>query len=107
MTEKIIPVLLGADLNCYNVARAFHEQYGVISYAFGRYAVSATKYSRIIRFTAVPEIDRDEVMLETLTAFAENHPDGKRILFGCTDDYAAYQSNKQNCYFNRIPNKSN
>ena len=29
-TEKqIIPVLLGADLNCYSVARAFHEAFGV------------------------------------------------------------------------------
>ena len=33
---KITPVLLGGDLNCYNVARAFHEKYGVCSYAFGR-----------------------------------------------------------------------
>ena len=46
--REIIPVLLGADLNCYNVARAFHMKYGVISNAFGRYAVSATKYSRIV-----------------------------------------------------------
>ena len=33
MNEQLIPVLLGADLNCYNVARAFHEAYGVVSYA--------------------------------------------------------------------------
>jgi D-aspartate ligase len=109
MTETIIPVLLGADLNCYNVARAFHEQYGVISYAFGRYAVSATKYSRIIRFTSVPEIDRDEVMLETLTAFAEKHPEGKLILFGCTDDYAAMiirNKDKLPRYLCACPNES-
>lgn len=87
--QNIIPVLLGADLNCYNVARAFHEQYGVVSYAFGRYAVSATKYSKIVRFTAVPEIDTDAVMLATLEKFAAEHPEGKKILFGCTDDYAA------------------
>ena len=87
--SNIIPVLLGADLNCYNVARAFHEQYGVITYAFGRYAVSATKYSRIIRFTIVPDMDSDEVMLEILTKFAAEHADAKLILMGCTDDYAA------------------
>ena len=87
--STIIPVLLGADLNCYNVARAFHEAYGVPSYAFGRYAVSATKYSRIVRFTAVPELDSEPVMLRTLTDFAEAHPDARLILFGCTDDYAA------------------
>ncbi len=87
--SQIIPVLLGADLNCYNVARAFHEQYGVITHAFGRYAVSATKYSKIIRFTIVPEIDNDAVMLDTLTKFAAEHAGAKLILMGCTDDYAA------------------
>ena len=29
VSETILPVLIGADMNCYNVARAFHEQYGV------------------------------------------------------------------------------
>lgn len=87
--QTIIPVLLGADLNCYNVARAFHEQYGVPSYAFGRYAVSATKYSKIVRFTAVADLDHDDVMLQTLEQFAREHPDGRKILFGCTDDYEA------------------
>lgn len=89
MNEQLIPVLLGADLNCYNVARAFHEAYGVISYAFGRYAISATKYSRIIRFTAVPDMDDEAVCLRTLTEFADAHPTAKLILFACTDDYAA------------------
>ena len=87
--SKITPVLLGADLNCYNFARAFHEAYGVISYAFGRYEISATKNSRIINFTVVPDIDNEETMMKTLTAFAEEHKGEKLYLFGCTDDYAA------------------
>lgn len=89
MSQTITPVLLGADLNCYNVARAFHMQYGVKSYAFGRYAISATKYSKLIHFTIVPEIDQDEVMLDTLHRFADAHLGEKMVLFGCTDDYAA------------------
>lgn len=87
--KKIYPVLLGGDLNCYNVARAFHEAYGVRSAAFGRYAISATKYSSIIDFTVIPDIDTDEVMLATLRDYAKAHTDGQLILFGCTDDYAA------------------
>lgn len=87
--EKIYPVLLGGDLNCYNVARAFHEAYGVRSVAFGRYAISATKYSSLIDFTIEPLIDTDEVMLRVLNDYAAKHTDGKLILFGCTDDYAA------------------
>ena len=48
MNQTITPVILGADLNCYNVARAFHMRYGVKSYAFGRYAIAPTKYSTIL-----------------------------------------------------------
>ena len=84
----IIPVLLGADLNCYSVARAFHEAYGVKSYAFGRYMLGTTKYSKLIDFTVVEDLCNHQVMLDTLIRFAKMHPDGKRILIGCTDAYA-------------------
>ena len=82
MNGKICPVLLGADLNCYNIARAFHMEYGVKSYAFGRYAVSATKYSRIVNFTAVADMDSDATMLKILTDFAHEHEGDRLYLFG-------------------------
>lgn len=84
----VIPVLLGADLNCYNVARAFHEYCGVRSYAFGRYKIGSTMYTRIINFKQVDRLDDDSVLLAELDAFADAHKDGKLILMGCTDDYA-------------------
>ena len=74
MNKEIIPVFLGADLNCYNFARAFHEAYGVKSYAFGRYEISATKYSKIINFKVVPDIDNEDTMIKELTAFAKEQP---------------------------------
>ena len=89
MEKTITPVLIGADLNCYNLARAFHEAYGVKSYAFGRYAVSATKYSKLIDFKAVPKMDDDAVMLDELHRFADAHIGDRMILFGCTDDYVS------------------
>lgn len=89
MKEQITPVFLGADLNCYNFARAFHEAYGVKSYAFGRYEISATKYSKIISFKTVPDMDNEDTMLRELRAFAKEHQGEKMYLFGCTDDYAA------------------
>lgn len=87
---QIVPVIIGADLNCYNAARAFHEAFGVISEAFGRYEISATMGSRIIHFHCVPQLDRDDVFLYEMNAFAEQHRNGneKLILIGCTDDYA-------------------
>ncbi|MBR6558129.1 MAG: ATP-grasp domain-containing protein [Clostridia bacterium] len=88
MEKKITPVLLGADLNCYSVARAFHQKYGVVSTAFGRYAIGATNHSKIIDFRIVEDIDKDDVMVKVLSDFADAHPDDMLILLGCTDDYA-------------------
>lgn len=82
-------MLLGADMNCYSMARAFHEAYGVVSHAFGRWPMGETKYTRIVNFTAVENFDTDAVMLATLREFAAQHPDEKKIVLGCTDDYAS------------------
>lgn len=86
---KLCPVLIGADMNCYSLARAFHEAYGVISHAFGRWAMGETMASRIVRFTAVPEIDSAGVLLQTVTDFARAHANETLVVLGCTDDYAS------------------
>lgn len=87
-SKKIIPVLLGADLNCYSVARAFHEAFGVKSYAFGRYELGPTKYSKIVKFNSMENADVPEVVLPVLEAFAKEHEDALLFLVGCTDAYA-------------------
>lgn len=87
--SAITPVLIGGDLNAYNIARAFHEAYGVKSYIFGRYAVSATKYSGIVIPTFVPDLDDKARLLSVLTDFAKEHKGEELILFGCTDDYVS------------------
>lgn len=87
--SAIIPVLIGGDLNAYNIARAFHEAYGVKSYIFGRYAVSATKYSGIVIPTFVPDLDNKDRLLSVLKDFAKAHKGEELILFGCTDDYVS------------------
>ncbi len=90
MEKKIIPVLIGADLNCYNVARAFHEAYGVCSHAFGRYETSATLGSRIVTFHCVQHLDDDAVFIAQMRDFAASHggENTALLLLGCTDDYA-------------------
>ncbi len=85
--KALIPVLLGADLNCYSVARAFHEKYKVNSYAFGRYAIGATANSKIINFRAVENLNTEDVLLKTLEDFAKEHLDADLIAMGCTDEY--------------------
>lgn len=88
MSSEIIPVILGADLNCYNVARAFHEAYGVKSYCFGRYPMATTMHSSILHFTTEPDLENDETMLKVLKKFEQEHPEGELYLVGCTDQYA-------------------
>ncbi|MEG0340476.1 MAG: ATP-grasp domain-containing protein, partial [Oscillospiraceae bacterium] len=87
--DNLIPVLIGADMNCYTVARAFHEEYGVPSYAFGRWSMGDTMYSKIVHFTEVPNIDEKSVLVDTLNKFAIEHKGCKLVVLGCTDDYAS------------------
>lgn len=85
---NIQPVLIGADLNCYNVARAFHEAYNVKSIAFGRYELGATKNSNIIEFNIEEKINESKVLVERLIKLSYTLKDKKLILMGCTDEYA-------------------
>jgi D-aspartate ligase len=87
MDKTIVPVLLGADLNCYSVARAFHEAYGVCSCAFGKYPLGTTQYSRIVKFTSVPNLEQSDVLCQTLFEFAKKHKGKELYLIACTDEY--------------------
>ena len=85
---SFVPVLIGADMNCYSVARAFHEAYGVVSHAFGRWRMGDTMDSRIVKCTYIPDIDTPDTLVRTVTDFANAHADKTCIVMGCTDDYA-------------------
>lgn len=87
---KIQPVLLGGDINCYSVARAFHEAYGVKSIAYGRYALGATKDSKIIDFRIDERITQNEELIKVLLQLADEYEGTHTtlILMGCTDEYA-------------------
>ncbi len=86
MTD-LLPVLLGADLNCFHLARSFYEDYGVRAVVFGKRPLSQTKGSRFLDFYALPEIEKDEVLLKALRELVLRTPEKKRILLGCTDAY--------------------
>lgn len=86
---NVIPVLIGADQNCYNVARAFHEQYGIVSHALGRYAIGITQNTSIVKFHEVKNINTDETFMLAMDDFAKQHEGATLIALGCTDEYAA------------------
>lgn len=89
-TERdFIPVLLGGDINVYSVARAFFEQYGVKSVAFGKYHTGPAYRSLLVDYRPDERIDTDEVFLERVNGFAAEHPDKTIVLMGCGDSYVA------------------
>ena len=95
MTTDIVPVLLGADLNCYGVARAFFEKYGVVSHAFGKYPLGVTDKCKFIKFTSVPDLSDYAVADRILLDFAKEQKGKKLYIVGCTDEYAEYIIERQ------------
>ena len=87
---NIQPVLLGGDINCYSVARAFHEAYGVKSIAYGKVLLGATKDSKIIDFRIDENMTETEEVLKILKETSEEIKKTNKIpiLMGCTDEYA-------------------
>ena len=68
---KIQPVLVGGDINCYSVARAYHEAYGVKSIAFGKMLLGATKDSNIIDFRIDPNMGNKDEFIKVLLKTAD------------------------------------
>lgn len=91
-TTKIQPVLLGGDINCYSVARAFHQEYGVKSIAIGKYPLGATKDSKIIDFTTFDKMGDATALVSYLLdlGYKLKEEGFTPILMGCTDEYAEF-----------------
>ena len=87
MRDDFIPLIFAGDINVYSVARAFHEEYGMISHAYGKYMSWPCSGSKIIDYTADPKADEQEVFLGLVMKFAGRHSDKKVILLGCGDNY--------------------
>ncbi|MEG1835895.1 MAG: ATP-grasp domain-containing protein [Oscillospiraceae bacterium] len=80
-------VILGNDINVYSVARAFYEEYGIISNAFGQSIGGANMNSKIVNYKKVMGIDKKDVFLPEVTAFCNEHKDKKVLILGCGDNY--------------------
>ena len=87
MEQKFVPLLFAGDINVYSMARAFHEQYGIKSHVYGKYMTMPCANSKIINYNANPRADVQEVFLQLVLDFAQNHKNEKVILIGCGDSY--------------------
>ena len=82
-----VPVLLGADINVYSMARAFHEAYGIKTIAFGRYPSGPCYGSDIIDYRISENNSQAEMVLKNVSAVASEFPHKRVIVLGCGDDY--------------------
>lgn len=85
--QPFVPLLLGADINVYSMARAFHEAYGVRTIAYGMYPSGPCYGSSIIDYRVRQHNDEPEVVLKNVTEAAREFPDKKVIVLGCGDNY--------------------
>jgi len=87
MERSFIPLLLGADINVYSMARAFHEAYGVKTIAYGLYPSGPCYGSAIIDYRVSENNATPEKVLEHARQVAGEFPDKTVLLLGCGDDY--------------------
>ena len=57
MDKKFIPLLFAGDINVVSVARAFHEEYGIVSSCYGKYPTGPCMDSKIIDYKANEKAD--------------------------------------------------
>ena len=84
--QKFIPVIIGADIGTYSIARSFYEEYHVISKIFSQEILGATNNSKIINQTTIPNMNAKDLVKE-LKDFAKSTKDTKKILLACSEWY--------------------
>lgn len=85
--REFVPVVFGADINTYSVARAFYEEYQVKTWVLGKYMSGPSCYSKITNYRRNPQMDTEEVMLKAIRKLSKKFSDKKLIVLGCGDNY--------------------
>ncbi|MCD7927645.1 MAG: ATP-grasp domain-containing protein [Oscillospiraceae bacterium] len=85
--REFLPVILGGDITTYSLARSFHQAYGIRSLAISMVRSRLCADSVIIENKIVPDMDREETFLRTLTQIGQERGDKKLLLLACGDWY--------------------
>ena len=96
MDKKFIPLLFAGDINVVSVARAFHEQYGIVSSCYGKYPTGPCMDSKIIDYKANEQADQQDTFLQLVNDFAALHSDKTVLVIGCGDSYVQLASANKN-----------
>ncbi len=87
LKKQPVPVLLGGDLNAYSVARAFFEEYGVVSHVFAAGRLGVTDNLEFIELHIVEGLSDVNVAVPALLDFSKEHSESELILVPCADWY--------------------
>ncbi|MCC2317564.1 carboxylate--amine ligase [Cellulomonas chengniuliangii] len=86
MSEQIQPVILGADIGVYALARSFHEAYGVRSVVVSGAALGPVAHSQIIDNVLVEDGHSPRQLVDRLVSLAAELS-GKRLVLMANSDW--------------------
>ena len=84
-TGPLQPVILGADIGVYALARSFHEAYGVTSVVVAGAALGPVAHSRIVRHEIVDDGHDPRQLVDRLVEVAQRMPSARLLLMANSD----------------------
>ena len=86
--REFLPVILGADITAYSLARSFHEEYHIKSLVLSMSEGGYIANSDIIENRVFPGLEKKEVLVERLLEIGKEFEGKKKlIVLGCGDWY--------------------
>lgn len=86
--REFLPVILGADITAYSLARSFHEEYHIKSLVLSMFEGGYIANSDIIENRVFPGLEKKEVLVERLLEIGKEFKGKKKlIVLGCGDWY--------------------
>lgn len=85
--QPFLPIILGADMNAYGMARAFHDAYGIKSHILARFQLTPVQNSSILTFQQIENLNTQEVFAAEMEKVAKQYPNQKLLLLACGDEY--------------------
>ncbi len=82
-----IVLIVGMDANAYYMARCYHEKYGKKAYLIGKNPIWFTSLSNIVNTSYYDDMWKEEVFLNILDSFYEEHKNKKIVLVSSTENY--------------------
>ena len=90
MKNPFIPIIVGTDINAYNMAISFHEEYGIKPVIVGRVSLPFTQLSSVTdRIELFSDLNSSDHFASILLKVAEKYetPGKKLMLIGTNDPY--------------------